>query len=181
MKAGPRALSRTTSSNCRVANELFLLTAKPIALRRQRRRSQTRRRLSARRRRASSRDFGAGRSASSLCGKLEAELAALPRDEARSSAQELGLERSGLDEPDHRRLRPARSDDVSHRRGKRSARLDRFARGTKAPAGSRQDPQRHRARLHPRRDRLVRRLTRAYAAMDALRAAGRCAARAATT
>ena len=68
-----------------------------------------------------------------------------------------GIERA-REEPLHpRRLRPPRPDQLPHRGRGRVPRLadpPRHARGQ----GGRQDPQRHRARLHPRRGGAVRRV-----------------------
>ena len=106
-----------------------------------------------------------------LSGKIESELAGLSDDEAREFRRELGIERSGLDDSivEAYELLGLMTFLTA---GEKEARAWTIERGTQGAAGGRQDSQRHRARLHPGRDRLVRRLRAATARMEALRAAG---------
>ncbi len=65
-----------------------------------------------------------------------------------------GLGRARPEPPDPHRLQAARAANLFHRRGEGSARLDHTQRRYR-PAGGGRDPQRFRARVHPRRsDRL---------------------------
>ncbi len=96
-----------------------------------------------------------GSRAIAFCGKIEAELAGLDEAEARTFRAELGIDRSGLDQL------ILRGYDLLGlmtflTAGEKETRAWTIERNTKAPQAAGQDPFRHRARLHPRRNRLVR-------------------------
>ncbi len=79
-----------------------------------------------------------------------------------------------------RGLRSARADDVPDDRRERDAGVaDR--QGNEGAAGRGDDPQRHRARVHPRRDRLVRRLGQPIAASRRCAPPASCARKARST
>ena len=73
-----------------------------------------------------------------------------------------------------RRVRADRSDQHAHRRPRRVPRLARAARHARAARG-RQDPQRHRARLHPRRGDPLRGPARARQRGEVQATPARCA------
>ena len=140
-----------------VAAESFLLTAKPLLVRGQHRRGADRQAgASGGARRARSRKAD-GSGLVVLCGKIESELAGLSETKrasfAANSASSAAVSTS---------LAVAAYDLLGLMTfltaGEKEVRAWTIERGTKAPAGGRQDSQRHRARLYPGRNRLVRRL-----------------------
>ena len=80
-----------------------------------------------------------------------------PDDELRAFRADFGIERGGTRPVDPRGLRLVGPDDVSDRRQERGPGLDDRC-STRAPQAAGKIHSRPRARLHPRRDRFVRRL-----------------------
>ncbi len=83
--------------------------------------------------------------------KIEAELAELPAGGPQCISRVTRVGVGGTRPPHSRRLSPARSADLLHRRGAGGPRMDDPSRGHCA-AGGGGDPYRLRARLHSRRD-----------------------------
>jgi len=89
-----------------------------------------------------------------ICASIEAELAGMDAEEKKIFLADMGLEEAGL----NRVIRAgyqARPADVFHRRPQGGPCLDR-APGRTCAAGGRCDPYRFRARLHSRRNHLLR-------------------------
>ncbi len=93
---------------------------------------------------------------SPLCTKIELEIAQLEGADADGVPRRSRPDRVGPRSRDPRHLRPARLHVVLHRRRGRMPRVVDGARHARAARG-RRDPQRHPARLHPRRSRRLRR------------------------
>lgn len=74
-----------------------------------------------------------------VCAKIEEEIAELDDEDKQMFLDELGLKESGLDPADHRRLRPSWTHLLPHG-GKPEVRAWTIEKGTKAPAGGREDP-----------------------------------------
>ncbi len=95
-----------------------------------------------------------------VCAKIELEIAQLEPADAAAFLADLGLTESGLD-----RVIRASYDLLGYISfftvGEDECRAWSIPRGTSGAARRRRDPQRHRARLHPRRGRRLRRAHRA--------------------
>ncbi len=102
-------------------------------------------------------------------GKIESEFAGMSDEDVAMFRADYGITSGGLDRLIVEAYDLLGPDDVPHHRRARDARLD-DREGHQGAAGGGQDPQRHRARLHPRRVHLVRRLR---AVQDDRRAARR--------
>ena len=91
-----------------------------------------------------------------ICAQLEADLVGLAPEERREYLESLGVKSSGVDQLIQSAYRVLGPDVVSDCGRKRSARLDHSARLARA-GRRRRNSFRHRSRLHPRRDRRLRR------------------------
>ena len=159
-----RALD-STGDDLQAAARLSVPLGQAAADRDQPRRSRHRRR----RRRASRRAAAktgltaflarAATRAVAVCAKIELEIAQLEPADAAAFLADLGLTESGLD-----RVIRASYDLLGYMSfftvGEDECRAWSIPRGTPAQLARRRDPQRHRARLHPRRSRRLRRAHR---------------------
>ncbi len=89
--------------------------------------------------------------ATAICGKVEAELAEMDDEEAAEFLSQLWAARERPGAADSQELRVAGTDQLLHRRRGRVPRVDRPG-GLEGAAGSRGDPLRPGAPLHPRRN-----------------------------
>ena len=93
-----------------------------------------------------------------ISAKIESEIAALPAEERAELSRRPRAEGNRARPADPRRLRAAASRHLFHRRAEGGARLDHHQ-GHQGAGGGGRDPYRLRARLHPRRDHRLRRLS----------------------
>ena len=157
--SGCAAFSFSRPSRCSSSSTWTKRSSRTAAMRRRRRRATgltafLSRAATARRRRSARRSSSRSRSSR-------------PADAAAFLA-DLGLAGIGARSRDSRQLRSARLHVVLHRRRGRMPRLVDSARHAGAARG-RRNPQRHRARLHPRRGRQLRSPDRRAASMAACR------------
>ena len=113
-------------------------------------------------------------------GKIESEFAGLTEDEATAFREDYGIAAGGLD-----RLIVETYDLLGLMTflttGEKETRAWTIEKGTKAPASRREDPHRHRARIHPGRDRSTTPITSPTGRSRRCARPGRFAARARST
>ena len=107
-----------------------------------------------------------------VCARLEAEIAELDEPDRTEMLQSVGLEEPALAVLARAAYRAAWAAKLFHRRPEGNPRLDDPDRRHR-PAGGRRDPQRFRARLHPRRSLFGRRPRRNTRREKAIREAGK--------